>query len=107
MINVLHELNRLEAEGTLSDWVTAGIISPVLVQQREIYLKHDSYIQSSVSKAVALTWTAELFGCSERTVLRAIARFCAKKNGSGRRTRYLYDTHLSTENEAGPRASCA
>jgi hypothetical protein len=99
MINVLHELNRLDADGNLQEWVAAGIISPVLVQQREIYLKYDAYIRTGICKASARTWTADLFQCSEITVLRAVARFCPNKRGSGRRTRYIVITDAITSSE--------
>jgi hypothetical protein len=107
MIDVLHELNRLDAEGRLQQWVASGIISPVLVQHREIYLKYDAYITTGVSKASARTWTADLFQCSEVTVLRAVARFCPNKHGYGRRTRYVVITDVITTSDESARVSCA
>jgi len=67
-MRIIDQLDKLEADGTLALFVSAGLVSPSVIIWRKAYHFYTAEVLRTASKMQAVSNTCDEFSLSERMV---------------------------------------
>lgn len=71
-MKVIRIINKLADDGSLKTLMRAGIVSPKIYMQRNVFLEYDKNVKTGMKPKESVEKCADDFKVSERTIFRAI-----------------------------------